>query len=647
MERADEPNAEIALPGGPAHARLPVVVASAVPGTGATTRRWPPSTIELIRRSAAVSLPLTAATGALVVVSGLLPTAFSLATGALAGAVPEAVGRGWGSGQGRQVVTALAVATVVYLLVQVSGPVRTMVADILMRRLDESLSVGLMRATAGPRGIAHLEDSLVLDRVHQAQGAVTGATPGAALAYLAAKWSQRLYGLAGLVVVARFRWWLAALLAGGQVLSYAWRRRHWLDVTGVVFERTDDLRQADYLRRLATRPEAAKESRVFSHADWLVGRYRTSYLETMTEVWARRRVGGAIALAVSLLLLVLEGTTLVLVARAGADGTVSLAAAVVYAQAVLATAAVGRFDMDDLRLEDGLSSLRVLQALEEAVPEAVVRLDGHRPAAGLPQRAIRFEGVTFAYPGREARVFDGLDLDIEAGRSLAIVGVNGAGKTTLIKLLARLYDVDGGRITVDGTDLRDLDATQWQHRVAAIFQDFVRYPVSAYDNVAFGALDRRGDREAVEDAARRAGALDVVTSLPAGWDTVLNRQFRGGAELSGGEWQRIALARALFAVGGGAGVLVLDEPTASLDVRAEAALYDRFLDLTTGLTTIVVSHRFSTVRRAERIVVLEQGRVVEDGDHDALVARGGRYASMYALQARRFVSGDDSGAAGG
>jgi ATP-binding cassette subfamily B protein len=174
--------------------------------------------------------------------------------------------------------------------------------------------------------------------------------------------------------------------------------------------------------------------------------------------------------------------------------------------------------------------------------------------------------------------------------------------------------------------------------VAAIFQDFVQYKFSAHDNVAVGALERAGDRAAVKAAAHRAGAAVVVERLPNGWDTTLSRQFTGGADLSGGEWQRLALARALFAVGGGAGVLVLDEPTASLDVRAEAELYDRFLDLTSGVTTVVISHRFSTVRRADRIVVLDGGRVVEDGTHDELVAAGGRYAQMYALQASRFTS---------
>ncbi|HVM13812.1 MAG TPA: ATP-binding cassette domain-containing protein, partial [Egibacteraceae bacterium] len=222
---------------------------------------------------------------------------------------------------------------------------------------------------------------------------------------------------------------------------------------------------------------------------------------------------------------------------------------------------------------------------------------------------------------------------------------NGAGKTTLVKLLARLYEPTGGRITVDGVDLRDLDPRRWQRQVAAIFQDFTRYQFSAYDNVAVGALQLAGDRRAVEHAAARAGASDIIESLPGGWDTRLSRQFTGGAGLSGGEWQRLALARALLAVAGGARVLVLDEPTAALDVRAEAEVYDRYLELTRGVTTVLISHRFSTVRRADRIVVLEGGKVVEDGSHDQLVAAGGRYAAMYELQASRFRAGNgDAGA---
>jgi ATP-binding cassette subfamily B protein len=244
--------------------------------------------------------------------------------------------------------------------------------------------------------------------------------------------------------------------------------------------------------------------------------------------------------------------------------------------------------------------------------------------------------VRFAYPGTRRHVFAGLDLTIAAGSSLAIVGGNGAGKTTLVKLLARLHEPQGGRICVDGVPVDELDPASWRRQLAVIFQDFVRYELPAADNVGFGGIGRRADATTLGAAAARAGALDVVTGLPGGWATPLNRQYRGGADLSGGEWQRIALARAMYAVDAGARVLVLDEPTANLDVRSEAALFEDFLDLTRGLTTILISHRFSTVRHADRICVLDGGCVVEDGGHEELLAAGGRYAEMFLLQAERF-----------
>jgi ATP-binding cassette subfamily B protein len=254
---------------------------------------------------------------------------------------------------------------------------------------------------------------------------------------------------------------------------------------------------------------------------------------------------------------------------------------------------------------------------------------------------VRFENVSFAYPGRE-KVFDGLDLTIAAGQSLAIVGDNGAGKTTLMKLLCRLYEPTDGRILVDGVALRDIDPREWQRRLSAIFQDFTRYQLSAGDNVSFGNPDVAVEAAGLDRAAARAGAGDLVAGLAHGWDTVLSRQFKDGTDLSGGQWQRLALARALYAVDHGAGVLILDEPTASLDVRAEAELYDRFLELTRGLTTLVISHRFSTVRRADRIVVIEHGKVIEDGSHEALLAAGGHYATMFRLQAALFTETEES-----
>ncbi len=238
-----------------------------------------------------------------------------------------------------------------------------------------------------------------------------------------------------------------------------------------------------------------------------------------------------------------------------------------------------------------------------------------------PSDAIRFSAVRFRYPGQ---------------RDDVLAGLNGAGKTTLVKLLSRLYAPDAGCITVDALDLRTLDASRWQRRVTAVFQDFAQYQLSARDNIGLGAPDLAHDGERLREAARQAGALELIESLPHGWDTILSRRYSDGVDLSGGQWQRLALARALFAAQGGARVLILDEPTASLDVRAEADLYDRFLEITRGLTTILISHRFSTVRRAERICVLEHGRVVEQGSHEELLATSGRYAGMFELQAARF-----------
>jgi ATP-binding cassette subfamily B protein len=423
-------------------------------------------------------------------------------------------------------------------------------------------------------------------------------------------------------------------------LAFAVSRRHWHQVTQVMYGRTDALRRSYYLRRLALTPEFAKETRVFGLASWLVERYRAGWLAVMRDVWRRRREGWLAALGIYGLIAAVEGALVLAIAHEAASGELSLGRAVVIAGAVVAAGVLAVFHDGHWYVREAATALTQLETLQQTSEQTGGVVGGTRSADELPRRTIRFEAVRFGYPGRAAPVFAALDLEIEAGRSLAIVGENGAGKTTLVKLLARLYDPDAGRITVDGVDLRDLAPRSWHQRIAAIFQDFTRFELSAEDNVAFGALHRPGDRAAVQRAADQAGAGPVIARLAAGWDTPLTRQRTGGTELSGGEWQRLALARALFAVQAGAGMLILDEPTASLDVRGEAEVYERFLELTRGVTTIVISHRFSTVRRADRIVVLEHGRVIEDGSHDELVAAGGRYAEMYALQAARFDAGD-------
>ena len=260
---------------------------------------------------------------------------------------------------------------------------------------------------------------------------------------------------------------------------------------------------------------------------------------------------------------------------------------------------------------------------------------GSRPAAGLPAREIRFADVRFAYPSRpDARVLDGFNLTIPAGSSLAIVGQNGAGKTTLAKLLCRFYEPQEGAIEVDGLDVREVDLTAWRERVTAVFQDFTRFELPLADNVAPAGAPEPVIREALA----KAGAADL-----AALDTVLARGYDGGTELSGGQWQRVALARTLAAVQQGAGIVLLDEPTAQLDVRGEAEIFERILKATRATTTILISHRFSTVRHADRICVLEHGRVIELGTHEELLAHRGRYQTMFDLQAQRFAEEEEEG----
>jgi len=262
---------------------------------------------------------------------------------------------------------------------------------------------------------------------------------------------------------------------------------------------------------------------------------------------------------------------------------------------------------------------------------------GKQSAAALPAREIRFRNLTFAYPNTSQPVLEGFDLVIPAGSSLAIVGLNGAGKTTIAKLLCRFYDPQGGAIEVDGVDLRAFDVESWRARLAAVFQDFIRFELPLRDNVSPGGAP---------DEAIAAALADAGASRLAGLGTVLARGYPGGTDLSGGQWQRIALARALCAVRLGAGVVLLDEPTAQLDVRGEAEIFDRILQATRHTTTILISHRFSTVRHADRICVLDHGQVVELGTHDELMGLGGRYRTMFDLQASRFgdAGGDGDGA---
>ncbi len=261
-----------------------------------------------------------------------------------------------------------------------------------------------------------------------------------------------------------------------------------------------------------------------------------------------------------------------------------------------------------------------------------VRVDrqGGAQAPGSIRYGVRFEGVDFAYPGSREPVLKAIDLELRSGETVALVGENGAGKTTLTKLLLGLYEPTAGNIKVDGTDLRDLELTSWRERVGAVFQDFMTYALTARENVGFGRIERLDDLAAIQSAAERSGAKRIVDQLPAGWETVLGKEFTGGQDLSRGQWQTLAIARLYMR---DADVLVLDEPTSALDAMAEVAVYRQFLELSENKTVLLVSHRLGSARLADRVVFLKEGRIVEDGTHDEMVAAGGPYAEMYEMQA--------------
>ncbi len=570
---------------------------------------------------------LAVAWWAALILRGVLPAVFAIAMGGLVGAVQG----------GGAMVGPLAFVGVVFVLLQVLGPIHQALSANLGSRVAAWLYDRLTEACVGPPGMGHLEDPELtsdLTVAREFDAGMTGPPMFINMDFIAGGLVEMIGGLASAVVLFGYAWWAPLLLAG------AWLATHWLLRESAVWRdrNTPEVRaaqrHADYAYRLAVDPPAAKELRLFGLASWTVERF-TSRRKLLFDLQYHATRLRERPVVWSLLLVALANVVVFwTLADAAFSGRLDLASVVVYAQVAVGTSMIA-FGGLNWALDGASAPVAAVLRLEPAMGPAgalVAPKQAPRACDDMPAREIRFRNLTFAYPRSDKPVLEGFDLTIPAGSSLAIVGQNGAGKTTLAKLLCRLYDPQGGGIEVDGVDLRELDVDRWRSRVAAVFQDFIRFELSLRENVApAGAPDAM-----VQDALAEAGATGL-----AALDTPLARGYDGGTELSGGQWQRIALARALCAVRSGARLVLLDEPTAQLDVRGEAEIFDRILTATRQATTILISHRFSTVRHADRICVLEHGRVIELGSHDELMARRGRYCTMFELQAKRFGATED------
>src|SRR5215472_3604482 len=553
---------------------------------------------------------------------GALPAAFAIAMGVLVGAVQH----------GDSLRGPLALVGAIFILLQILTPIHQALSANLGDRTAAWLYDRLTDACVRPPGMGHLEDPKLTSDLTVARDfdlGMTGPPLTISMDFVASGMVEMIGGIACAVILAGYAWWAPLVLAG------AWAATHWLLRESAVWwdRNTEEVRSAqrdaDYTYRLAVDPPASKELRLFGLVNWTMERFvaRRTRLHELQYAATRLRERPLIW---SLLLVV--GANIAVfwaLASGAANGQISLGAAVVYVQSAVGVSMIA-FGGFSWALDGAAAPVAAVLRLQPAMRPAGALPSGTRPVNKKRAHEIRLRDVTFSYlTGGTAPVLEHFDLTIPAGSSLAIVGQNGAGKTTIAKLLCRLYDPQSGRIEIDGVDLREFDLAAWRARIAAVFQDFIRLELPLRDNVAPG-----GAPDDVLQAALESAGAAKLASL----DTVLARGYDGGTDLSGGQWQRVALARALSAVKMGADVVLLDEPTAQLDVRGEAEIFDRLLTATRHCTTILISHRFSTVRHADRICVFKQGGVLELGTHEKLRAPGGRYKKILDLKGERFIA---------
>jgi ATP-binding cassette, subfamily B, bacterial len=513
------------------------------------------------------------------------------------------------------------------VIADVVGRIVSLIDGLLSERMSNVSTVRLMKHAA-ILDLEHFEDADFQDKLDRARHQTSGAmTLMVQLFNQAQDFVTVISFAAGLVFYAP---WMICFLFLALLPSFLGEAHFNAQGYALDFSRTPDRREMDYLRQTASSAETAKEVKIFGIYEFLIERYMRLAMGlygSHRTLAMRRASWGSVFSAI---------------------GTVGYYVAYGY---IAWRTLAGQFSVGDLTFLAG--SFQRLRGLMEGllasfsstagqalylkdlfsffdVQPKIVSPKSPRPFPNPIRVGFEFDNVGFIYPGAERWAMRHLSFKLHAGEVLALIGENGAGKTTLVKLLTRLYDPTEGRILLDGHDLRDYELPVLRSNVGVIFQDFVRYNFTAADNIAIGKIDARSDRDRIIKSAIRSQAAEVIDDLPEGYDQMIGKRFRNGIDLSGGEWQKMAIARAYMRQ---AEVLVLDEPTAALDARSEFEVFERFKELSAGKTALLISHRFSSVRMADRILVVANGQVAEAGTHEELISQPGRYAELFELQA--------------
>ena len=568
----------------------------------------------------------------LTVIAAFLPAAQAWAGKLIIDAILEAGAQAMGTGDGlRHVLPFVILELALVLVSSLTSQIRTLSDHVLQSQLTNHINSLIIRKAIS-LDLQFFEDPVFYDTLQNARRRADSSALSIVRSTL--QMAQQVITLISLVaLLIRFSPWLAVIVFIAAVPSFLSQSQYAERAFRAVSRRAPESRLLNYLEMLLTGNESVKEVKLFGLGEPLLARYRELFMQFYEEDRAIAQKRTLAGLGWGMLSnLVYYGSYGWIVLRT-IGGLITLGDMTMFLSIFRQSQRAIQSLLDSLnRLYE--SNLFLDNLITFLALEPVLVAPGNGRIAPEPIRhGIEFRNVTFRYPGSDVDVLRSINLTIEPGEHIALVGLNGAGKTTLIKLLTRLYDPTHGQILLDGVDLRDYDLQSLHQRFGVIFQDFVRYQFSVRENIGFGQIDAAEDMARIRAAADRGGATEVIEGLPEGYESVLGRRWERGQELSGGEWQKIALARAFMRK---AEVLVLDEPTSALDAEAEYEIFKRFGELMEGRIAVLISHRFSTVRMADRIVVLSEGRIHELGTHDQLIERNGAYARLFNLQAEGY-----------